>query len=127
MRHLWSIRLWVATYLTVALTSTGAWLLLDQRLAKQTGLRQQVWLTGDFEGAPFLNDLSPGATLDFLDDDARLPRQFFSARWHGYWYVCTAPGFLDTRLRYAAWRSSYSSRASSGVRYASFSRRQHWL
>ena len=40
---------------------------------------------------------------------------------------CTAPGFLDTRLRYAAWRSSYSSRASLGVRYASFSRRQHWL
>ena len=27
----------------------------------------------------------------------------------------TAPGFLDTRLRYAAWRSSYSSRASFGV------------
>ena len=42
-------------------------------------------------------------------------------------WVCTAPGFLDTRLRYAAWRSSYCSRASSGVRYASFSRRQHWL
>ena len=41
--------------------------------------------------------------------------------------ACTAPGFLDTRLRYAAWRSSYSSRASLGVRYASFSRRQHWL
>ena len=40
---------------------------------------------------------------------------------------CTAPGFLDTRLRYAAWRSSYCWRASSGVRYASFSRRQHWL
>lgn len=29
---------------------------------------------------------------------------------------CTAPGFLDTGLGYAAWRSSYSSRASSGVR-----------
>ena len=42
-------------------------------------------------------------------------------------YACTAPGFLDTRLRYAAWRSSYCWRASSGVRYASFSRRQHWL
>ena len=41
--------------------------------------------------------------------------------------ACTAPGFLDTRLRYAAWRSSYCSRASLGVRYASFSRRQHWL
>ena len=42
-------------------------------------------------------------------------------------HVCTAPGFLDTRLRYAAWRSSYCSRASLGVRYASFSRRQHGL
>ncbi len=30
--------------------------------------------------------------------------------------VCTAPGFLDTSLGYAAWRSSYSSRASRGVR-----------
>ena len=28
---------------------------------------------------------------------------------------CTAPGSLDTRLRYAAWRSSCSSRASIGV------------
>ena len=28
---------------------------------------------------------------------------------------CTAPGFLDTRLRYAAGRSSYASRASIGV------------
>ena len=42
-------------------------------------------------------------------------------------HVWTAPGFLDTRLRYAACCSSYSSRASSGVRYASFSRRQHGL
>ena len=29
--------------------------------------------------------------------------------------ACTAPGFLDTHLCYAAWRSSYSSRASIGV------------
>ena len=29
--------------------------------------------------------------------------------------TCTAPGFLDTRLRYAAGRSSYASRASIGV------------
>ena len=28
---------------------------------------------------------------------------------------CTAPGSLDTYLCYAAWRSSYSSRASIGV------------
>ena len=124
MRHLWSRRLWVATCLTVALTSTGAWLLLDQRLAQQTGLRQQVWLTGDFEGAPFLNDLSPGATLDFLDDDARLPRQFFSARWHGYWYVPSSQSvtlhvdaddyadiWIDGELRFAK-----STAAARGIR-----------
>ena len=29
--------------------------------------------------------------------------------------ACTAPGSLDTHLCYAAWRSSYSSRASIGV------------
>ena len=52
---------------------------------------------------------------------------FSYERWRGTDASCTAPGFLDTRLRYAAWRSSYCSRASSGVRYASFSRRQHWL
>ena len=28
---------------------------------------------------------------------------------------CTAPGSLDTHLCYAAWHSSYSSRASIGV------------
>ena len=124
MRHLWSRRLWVATCLTVALTSTGAWLLLDQRLAKQTGLRRQVWLTGDFEGVPFINDLSPGATLDFLDDDARLPRQFFSARWHGYWYVPSSQSvtlhvnaddyadiWIDGELRFAK-----STAAARGIR-----------
>ena len=118
------MRLWVATCLTVALTSTGAWLLLDQRLAKQTGLRQQVWLTGDFEGVPFINDLSPGATLDFLDDDARLPRQFFSARWHGYWYVPSSQSvtlhvdaddyaniWIDGELRFAK-----STAAARGIR-----------
>ena len=70
-----STRGWVVAYLAVALAGTVVWLLLGQRLAEQTGLRRQVWLTGDFEGAPFINDLSPGATLDFLDDDARLPRR----------------------------------------------------
>ena len=29
--------------------------------------------------------------------------------------ICTAPGSLDTHLCYAAWRSTYSSRASIGV------------
>ena len=31
------------------------------------------------------------------------------------YFSCTAPGSLDTHLCYAAWRSSYSSRASIGV------------
>ena len=68
------------------------------------------------------------AAVIFFDLDYLIPsdRFGFEVPYPGR-YRCTAPGFLDTRLRYAAWRSSYSSRASSGVRYASFSRRQHWL
>ena len=119
-----SKRWWGAACLAVALACTIAWLLLDQRLAEQTGLRRQVWLTGDFEGAPFINDLSPGATLDFLDDDARLPRRFFSARWQGYWYVPSsqivtlhvdaddyAAIWIDGELRFA--RSTF---AAQGIR-----------
>ena len=77
----------MVAYLAVALAGTVAWLLLGQRLAEQTGLRRQVWLTGDFQGVPFIHDVSPGASLDFLEDDPRLPREFFSARWEGSWYV----------------------------------------
>ncbi len=67
-----STRGWMVAYLAVALACTITWLLLDQRLAEQTGLRRQVWLTGDSEGAPFINDVSSGATLDFLDDYAAM-------------------------------------------------------
>ena len=63
------------------------WLILSQRLAQQTGLHRQVWLVNDFQGTPAINDVARGPTLDFLDDDPRLPREFISARWRGYWYV----------------------------------------
>ena len=83
-------RWWLAGYLLLTLSCTATWLLLDQRLSGQSGLRRQVWLSNDFQGAPFVTDVSPGAGLEFLDDDPRLPRRFFSARWLGYWYVPTA-------------------------------------
>ena len=80
-------RRWWAAYLTVALACTAAWLALDRRLAEQTGLRRQVWIANDFQGVPFRSDVSSGADLAFLDEDPRLPREFFSVRWQGYWYV----------------------------------------
>ena len=79
----------MVAYLLLTLTCTATWLLLGQRLAEQSGLRRQVWLSSDFQGVPFINDISPGAGLEFLDDDPRLPRELFSARWLGYWYVST--------------------------------------
>ena len=82
-------RWWLVAYLLLTLTCTATWLLLGQRLAEQSGLRRQVWLSSDFQGVPFISDVSPGAGLEFLDDDPRLPRRFFSARWLGYWYVPT--------------------------------------
>ena len=115
-------RCWVGAYLVVALASTTGWLILGQRLAEQTGLRRQVWLVNDFQGAPFISDVARAATLDFLDDDPRLPREFISARWHGYWYVPSRQSFnlhvhaddyadiwIDGEQRFA--RSSAAARA----------------
>ena len=80
-------------YVAATLVCTAVWLVLGQRLAEQTGLRRQVWLANDFQGQPFIDDVARAATLDFLDDDPRLPHEFISTRWHGYWYVPSRESF----------------------------------
>ena len=62
------------------------------------------------------------ATRDHQGVDLTLARRLpanarvaFVADQKGGPFDCTAPGSLDTHLCYAAWRSSYSSRASIGV------------
>ena len=115
-------RWWVAAYLAVTLVCTTGWLILSQRLAEQTGLRRQVWLANDFQGTPVINDVAREPTLDFLADDPRLPREFISARWRGYWYVPSRRSFtlhveaddyadiwIDGEQRFA--RSSAAARA----------------
>ena len=77
----------------MTLVCTTGWLILSQRLAEQTGLRRQVWLVNDFQGTPVINDVAREPTLDFLADDPRLPREFISARWRGYWYVSSRRSF----------------------------------
>ena len=117
-------RWWIAAYLAVTFVCTTGWLVLGQRLAEETGLRRQVWLANDFQGAPVIDDVARSATLDFLDDDPRLPREFISARWHGYWYVPSRQSFtlhvyaddyadiwIDREQRFAR-----SSAAARGVR-----------
>ena len=102
--------------------STAGWLILGQRLAEDTGLRRQVWLANDFQGRPFIDDVARAPTLDFLDDDSRLPREFISARWQGFWYVPSRQSFtlhvhaddyadvrIDGELLFA--RSSAAARA----------------
>ena len=115
-------RWWIAAYLSVTLVCTTGWLILSQRLAEQTGLRRQVWLANDFQGTPVINDVAREPTLDFLDDDPRLPREFISVRWRGYWYVPSRRSFtlhveaddyadiwIDGEQRFA--RSSAAARA----------------
>ena len=110
--------------MAVTFVCTTGWLVLGQRLAEETGLRRQVWLANNFQGAPVIDDVARSATLDFLDDDPRLPREFISARWHGYWYVPSRQSFtlhvyaddyadiwIDREQRFAR-----SSAAARGVR-----------
>ena len=80
--------LWgLGAYGAVALACTAASLVLGPQAAEQTGLRRELFLTNGFVGRPFRNEMSESISLDFLDDDERLPRRQFSVRWRGHWYV----------------------------------------
>ena len=48
-----------SAYFAVTFVCTTGWLVLGQRLAEQTGLRRQVWLANDFQGAPVIDDVAP--------------------------------------------------------------------
>ena len=77
----------MGAYAATALASTVAWLLLGSQAADRTGLQRELFLANGFAGRPFRQEVSEGISLDFLDDDQRLPRQRFGVRWRGYWYV----------------------------------------
>ena len=86
-------RWWIAAYLAVTLVCTTGMAHSQSAAGGTDGLRRQVWLVNDFQGTPAINDVAREPTLDFLDDDPRLPREFFSARWRGYWYVPSRRSF----------------------------------
>ena len=73
--------------MAVALACTAAWLVLGPQAAERTGLQRELFLANRFAGPPLRSEVSDGISLDFLDEDTRFPRQRFSVRWHGYWYV----------------------------------------
>ena len=74
-------------YAAAVLACTAAWLLIGSQAAERTGLRRELFLTNGFVAPPFRQEVSAGISLDFLDDDERLPRRRFGVRWRGYWYV----------------------------------------
>jgi hypothetical protein len=77
----------VGTYLIACVGLTGLSDLLDERLKTETGLVQSVVADVDGERATLLRRTTSRIDLSFLDDNPRLPRRFFDARWDGVWYV----------------------------------------
>lgn len=77
----------IGVYGAAALACTTTWLVLGPQAAERTGVRRALFLANGFDGRPFREEVSEGISLDFLDDDERLPRAGFSVRWRGYWYV----------------------------------------
>ena len=57
-------------------------------------MRLQVYSGPDFAGDPLDDRITRDVTLDFLEADPELPRRFFSARWHGFWYLPEAGRFV---------------------------------
>ena len=74
-------------YLAAVLACTAAWLLIGSQANERTGLRREFFLTNGFLAPPFSQEVSEDISLDFLDDDQRLPERNFAVRWSGYWYV----------------------------------------
>ena len=72
---------------TVTIVLTVLSLVLSEEADELTGLARQVFPQRGFGGAPRLEDISAQVDLRFLDEDAALPRRFFSARWEGFWYL----------------------------------------
>ena len=66
---------------------TALLFVLSPGAADRTGVHRQVFPDVGFNGTPLLDDVGTTIALDFLNDDPDLPRQFFSARWTGYWYA----------------------------------------
>ena len=81
------VRWGIGVYAVVALACTAAWLFLASQAAERTGLRRQLFLQNQFGGRPYSDEISAGISLDFLEEDERLPRRRFGVRWRGYWYV----------------------------------------
>lgn len=77
----------VGAYAVLAVALSAGLLTLRVHTAELSGLERRVYPGVGFAGEPLLDDFSPTVTLGFLDDDPALPRQFFSARWQGFWYV----------------------------------------
>jgi len=57
-----------------------------ERLSPETGLVRSVFTQRGFGGAP-IDARTSAINLAFLDDSSNLPRQNFSARWRGFFYV----------------------------------------
>ena len=86
-RRLRPNRWWIAGHLATAAVLTVLLFIISAGPHGRSGLNRCVYPNVGSTGPPILQDVSADLTLGFLDDDPELPRRFFSARWHGFWYV----------------------------------------
>lgn len=75
----------IAVFAAIALLVSALPLVIE-RLSPETGLMRSVFTERGFGGAPSEARTS-AINLAFLDEGGNLPRQNFSARWRGFFYV----------------------------------------
>ena len=80
-------RIFAGVYAAITIVLTAFLLTWQVRSTERSGLHRLAFSGVELAGAPFLDDISSDVTLDFLEDDPTRPRRFFSARWHGFWYL----------------------------------------
>ena len=74
-------------YLGVALTLTACTGILHWLVTPPTGLVRTFYAEVGFAGEPLFQDRTTEVSLAFMDEDASLPRRFFSVQWRGFWFL----------------------------------------
>ena len=76
-----------ALYVSILLALSAAAIVASWTAVPATGLVRTFYSTPDFSGSPLFQDRTTDVNLAFVEYNGQLPRQFFSVRWSGFWFL----------------------------------------
>ena len=85
MKSRWARAVFIYVIAAVALTLLS--IALNRWIVAPPGLVRSVYPELDFQGERLSRDITPEVSLRFLGERPELPRDVFSVRWRGFWFL----------------------------------------